>query len=179
MADVDRLILASPKDAAAFRALVGLFRMRIYSFLIHLAGREAADDLFQEVWLRVFQAAGRYEPRGKGGSWLFKIANNVALRHIERRGRERLEPIAEGVEALPSGEPEPGRAAEQAEARRRLDAAIAGLPLEQRQVFLLREHGAVAFKEIAESLDIPLGTALSRMNAALEKLRDRLGDLRA
>ena len=112
MADVDRLILTCAKDSDAFRALMQMFQDRIYSFLIHLAGHEAADDLFQEVWLRVFQAAPRYEPRGKGASWLFKIANNVALSHFRRRGMDRPLVVGEELDAFASKScPDPAQAA--------------------------------------------------------------------
>ena len=175
----DKLILACTRDPSAFRALVECFKMRIYSFIIHLAGREAADDLFQEVWLKVFKSAGRYEARGKAASWLFKIANNVCLDHLRKRGREKLDGLGEAAEALPSKAVGPSAEAEHGEARRRIHQAIESLPVEQRQVFLMREFGGMAFKEVAAALDVPLGTALSRMNAALGKLRTALEDIGA
>ncbi|MBI3299062.1 MAG: sigma-70 family RNA polymerase sigma factor [Elusimicrobia bacterium] len=178
MPEADRLIQGCRQDPELFRELVGLFQARLYSFLIRLAGRQAADDLFQEVWLRVYQAAPRYEARGKAASWIFKIAHNVALQHHGRRAKQP-EAAGDALDALPSGDLDPAAAGERAETLGQVDAAIAALPFEQRQVFLLREFGGMPFKEVAELLEIPLGTALSRMNAALEKLRGRLEDFRA
>lgn len=179
MEEADELIRRCSEDPEAFRALLELFRLRLYSFLNHLAGADAADDLFQEVWLRVLRAASGYEPRGKAASWLFKIANNACLDHLSRRGLPVDPDGDERLAELPSPEPGPVRALERQELRERLQAAIAGLPLGQRQVFLMREYGGLAFKEIAASLDIPLGTALSRMNAALARLRRSLEDIHA
>src|SRR5277367_4815230 len=111
MDETDRLILRCREDPAAFRRLVELFQDRVYSFLIHLAGRQAAEDLFQEVWLRVFQAAPRYEPRGKALSWVFRIANNLACSHHRGSSRERAQVAGEATDALASRDPEPAQEA--------------------------------------------------------------------
>lgn len=180
MENDDDLILRCRFDPAAFRELVERYQGRIHGFLIRLAGRERADDLFQEVWLKVLNNSGRYAARGKPASWLFKIAHNAALDDFVKRRRDgdRLDPEG-GLEGFADGAPGPAEALERDEGRLRVDAAIEGLPLEQRKVFLLREYGRMPFKDIAAELDIPLGTALSRMNYALEKLRAALEDRRA
>lgn len=174
----DELIRRCAADPEAFRELVERFQMRIYSFLIHLAGRQAAEDLFQEVWLKVFRNAASYEPRGKAISWLFKIANNLALYHRVKRAVETVD-IDIAAAWLSDPAPGPHTVLENNEKRVRLAAALKGLPFEQRQIFLMREYGEMSFKEISQSLDIPLGTALSRMNYALSKLRGALEDYHA
>lgn len=180
MENDDDLILRCRRDPAAFRALVERYQGRIYGFLIRLAGRERADDLFQEVWLKVLKNSGRYEARGKAVSWLFKIANNAAFDDFSRQKREFSRSSQDGnIEGFIDQAPGPAAVLEQDETRRRMDAAIGGLPMEQRKVFLMRECGRMPFKEIAASLGIPLGTALSRMNYALEKLRVALEERRA
>ena len=83
----DELISRCCREPAAFRDLIERFKLRLYSFILHLAGHGPADDLFQEVWIKVFQNAPRYEPRGKAASWLFKIANNACLDHFRRTKR--------------------------------------------------------------------------------------------
>jgi RNA polymerase sigma factor (sigma-70 family) len=173
--DDDALILACRTDPEAFRALIERYQARIYSFLIRLAGREAAEDLFQETWVKVFENAHRYEARGRAASWLFKIANNLALNRWARDGRWTFASVDDAAERLADRSPQPHAALEREETRRGLAAAIEALPVEQRRVFLMREYGEMSFKEIAEALDIPLGTALSRMSYALVKLRDALG----
>jgi len=172
----DDLVLRCRSDPDAFRGLVERYKARLYSFLIRLAGREAADDLFQEVWIKVYDAADRYEARGKAASWLFKIANNLAINHVTRSARAVHVPVEEAAERLRDPSPQPHAALERDELRRRLSEGIDGLPREQRAVFMLREYAGLSFKEIAETLEIPLGTALSRMNYAMDKLRNALGD---
>lgn len=176
----DELIRRCTADPEAFRELVERFQAKIYSFLIHLAGRQAAEDLFQEVWLKVFKNASSYEPRGKAVSWLFKIANNLALddRAKWTRGGDSID-VEVAAAWLSDPAPGPQSTAENNEKRVRLAAALNELPIEQRQIFLMREYGEMSFKEIAESLDIPLGTALSRMNYALGKLRSALEEYHA
>jgi RNA polymerase sigma-70 factor (ECF subfamily) len=172
----DALIVRCAADAGAFRELVDMYQAKIYGFLVNLAGRDAADDLFQEVWLRVLKASPRYEARGQGSGWLFKIARGVAMNRLSRwrpSGEADLEGVAEGVADL---EPQPLDLLEREETRSRLEAALAQLPPEQREIFLLREVGELSFKEIAVELGIPLGTALSRMNYALKKLQNLLED---
>lgn len=175
----DALILRCRSDPAAMRGLIERYQARIYSFLIRLAGREASDDLFQEVWVRVFENADRYEARGKAASWFFKIANNLAMNHLSKRRKEGGIDLEEEAMNAADPEPPPEAQAQNQEAGRRLVEAIKRLPAEQRQVFLMREYGELSFKDIAQALDIPLGTALSRMNYALGKLRGALEDYHA
>lgn len=176
----DELIRGCASDPAVFRELVERFEARVYSFLIHLVGRQAAEDLFQEVWLKVLKNAPSYQPRGKAASWIFKISNNLALDYWEKQKRKGTPVQVDAVASwLADPEPGPQTAAENNERRERLAAALRGLPIEQRQIFLMRELGQMSFREIAESLDIPLGTALSRMNYALGKLRGALEEYHA
>ncbi|MDD2773904.1 MAG: sigma-70 family RNA polymerase sigma factor [Elusimicrobiales bacterium] len=167
----DSLILRCSTDPAAFRELVRRYKAKLYGFLIHMAGHDAADDLFQELWLRVFKAAAHYEPRGQASSWLFKIARGVALNHLTRRGIWARTQSEDSAQDFPDPSPTPHTVLEHSDLKVRMRAALAALPREQREVFLLRESGGMSFKEIAAELDIPLGTALSRMNYALIKLK--------
>ncbi len=174
MTNDDELILACRSDPAALGALIERFSARLYAFLIRLSGQDAADDLFQEVWLKVQEGAGGYRPRGKAASWIFKIAHNAAADASRRR---KGAPAGEGdlgLDVFPEDGPGPAGMLELGVRRGRIEAAIAGLPAEQRAVFLMREHGGLSFKEIAAAQGVPLGTALSRMNAALGKLRAAL-----
>jgi RNA polymerase sigma-70 factor (ECF subfamily) len=177
--DDDTLIRTCQTDHEAFRILIERYQARIYSFLIRLAGREAADDLFQDTWVKVYENAHRYEARGKAASWLFKIANNLALNRWAKISRWKFVSADDAAERLEDHSAQPHAALEQENVRRRLEGLVAALPDEQRQVFLMREYGQLSFKEISEALDIPLGTALSRMNYALGKLRSALRDLHA
>lgn len=172
----DALIVRCAQDPSAFRQLVGLYQGRVYGFLVNFAGRDAADDLFQETWLRVLKAAPRYEARGLAGAWIMRIARGAALNDIEKRGPSSRFSGEDAAERLPDPAPTPAIAFEKAALKERVEAALATLPPEQREVFLLKEVGGLAYREIAEELGIPLGTALSRMNYALKKLRATLGE---
>ena len=149
-------------QAAAFERLVREFGDRIYRFVRRLAGECWAEDLTQEVFLRVFQSIGSCRPTGRFESWLFTIANNLCIDHARRRRPEApLDLEAEGRE-------------EENERRAAILKAVERLPFDQKQVFLLREEGGLSFKEIAEMTGCPLNTALGRMHYAMEALRKSL-----
>ena len=174
----DDLIQRCRTDDAASRSLMDRYRVRIYSFLARLVGPTLADDMLQEFWLKVINSSGGYQPQGKAAGWLFRVANSVAMDGLERDKRTRDHAdVSEFTDSLPDSAPTSETLLERDELRRRLLGALERLPLEQRQVFLMREYGKMPFREVADVLGIPLGTALSRMNYALEKLRRELGDL--
>lgn len=152
----------------------------LHSFLRRMAGEAAADDLFQEVFVKAWGAAGTYEDRQRPAAWLFTIARRLAIDH-NRRGRPGVsldlasEEGASLADTLAGSDPRPEEELEQAQQREQVLAAIDSLPLDQREVFLMREHGGLSFKEISDALDIPLNTALGRMHYAVVKLRRALG----
>lgn len=157
-------------QAVAFETLVRDYGDRIYRFARRLVGERFAEDVTQEVFIRVHRSIDAYQPSGRFESWLFTIANNLCIDAVRRRRPE--EPLA--VERFASGGQEPDQAAETNERRRALLRAVERLPVDQRQVFLLREEGGLTFKEIAEMVGCPLNTALGRMHYAMENLRKAL-----
>jgi RNA polymerase sigma-70 factor (ECF subfamily) len=173
-------------DAEAFEALMRRHRAPVFTFLVRLTGdRARAEDLLQETWLRLVGAAGRWEHRARFRTWLYAVARNLAVDEARRALHRRTEPLdepAEGgggslAERLAGDGPGPDRSAESALLRPRLLAALASLPEEQREVFLLREQAGVPFAEIAEITGAPEPTVKSRMRYALEGLRRHLADL--
>lgn len=104
--------------------------------------------------------------------YLIKIARNLCLDGFRRHKPESAS--QEFVNSRPSVSPEPGLQAERAERERMVRDAVARLPESQRDIVVLRMSAGLKFDEIAELLDIPIGTALSRMHAALRRLRERL-----
>jgi RNA polymerase sigma-70 factor (ECF subfamily) len=163
-------------DVRGFEELVRRHRTPVFSFLLRLTGdRGRAEDLCQETFLRVVRAAGAWEPRAPFRTWLFSMARNQAVDEARRRAFRRTEPLDDPARAAhPSDDPGPDRAAEGALLRPKLEAALAALPDEQREVFLLREHAGLRFAEIAEATGVPENTVKSRMRYALEALRARL-----
>jgi len=166
-------------DPGAFDALLARYQNRLYRYL-HRVVREpaAAEDLFQQTWLRVVQNVGSLDPGRNFESWLFRIAHNLAIDHLRRHRMESLD------EQLPSGEamgsvissPAPGaleRVLEE-ERDRLLVATLAELPAIQREVLTLRFEEEMKLEEIAEVLDIPLSTVKSRLKRGLDGLRLKL-----
>jgi RNA polymerase sigma-70 factor (ECF subfamily) len=160
-------------DVRAFEELVRRHRTPVFSFLLRLTGdRGRAEDLCQETFLRLVRASAGWEPRALLRTWLYQVARNQAVDEARRQAFRRAEPLddpARGVE--PSPDPGPDAAAEGALLRPKLEAALAALPEEQREVFLLREHAGLRFAEIAAVTGVPENTVKSRMRYALEALR--------
>jgi RNA polymerase sigma-70 factor (ECF subfamily) len=185
--DSDETLVARYRrgDVAAFEALLDRHGMGVQRFLTRLLqDRARADDLSQECWLRFIGAVPRWsEERGRLKPWLYTVARNLAAdearRGVHRRQESRM--------AADRGEPsmlDPRRSARSPEdavadgqLRSALEAAIASLPPEQREVFLLREYEGVPFADIAEITGAPVPTVKSRMRYALEALRRALSAL--
>jgi RNA polymerase sigma-70 factor (ECF subfamily) len=163
-------------DVRAFEDLVRRHRTPVFSFLLRLTGdRGRAEDLCQETFLRAVGAAERWEPRATFRTWLYAVARNQAYDEARRQAFRRTEPLDDPARAgAPSSDPSPEHAAEAALLRPKLEAALAALPPEQREVFLLREHAGLRFHEIAEVTGVPENTVKSRMRYALEALRAKL-----
>lgn len=172
-------------DAGAFEALLRRHRAPVFAFLHRFVGeRTRAEDLLQETWLKVVAAAPRWEERARFRTWLYSIARNLvvdeARRMSYRRSRSLDDPEGDrppAIEVLPAEGPEPDRGAESALLRPKLEAALASLPDEQREVFVLREYAGVPFQEIGEITGVPVNTVKSRMRYALEGLRRKLEEM--
>jgi RNA polymerase sigma-70 factor (ECF subfamily) len=170
-------------DAAAFSALYAAYKGPLYRYLLrHVRNAGAASDLFQEVWSRLVATRARYEPRAKFATFLFHIAHNCAVDFFRRDVNLRSEiPAHEHHEPLLEPEvPEhqrPDRVAEFAEQQSALLAAVAALPQEQREAFLLREETGLSVEEIARVMDVPVETAKSRLRYAVRKLKKSLSPM--
>lgn len=178
-------------DASSFETLVARHQRGVYNFLLRSVGQKArAEELLQEVFLRVVRAKARYTPSAKFTTWLYSIARNLCVdesRRAKFRKHQSLDAPRKGsdgdqgsamISSIPSKDVPTDEAAEAPTIRKRLSEAVSKLPVEQREVFLLRQVSGLSFREIAETVDIPENTVKSRMRYALEKLRSELGDLR-
>jgi RNA polymerase sigma-70 factor (ECF subfamily) len=167
-------------DTAAFGALYAHYKGPLYRYLLrHVRNAGAAADLFQEVWSHLIATRARYEPRAKFATFLFHIAHNCAIDFFRRDANQRRAMNAHNADPqLPEAEvPEhqrPDRVAEFAEQQSALLAAVAALPQEQREAFLLREETGLTVEEIARITDVPVETAKSRLRYAIRKLKDAL-----
>jgi RNA polymerase sigma-70 factor (ECF subfamily) len=169
-------------DAAAFEALYGRWRGRLYRYLAHQA-RDNADELFQEVWMKVVGARGHYEVAAKFSTWLFRIAHNRLIDHFRSRNRGIVDlasdPEDDPADDLPAPETEsPPALLERRETARRILDCLSALPALQREAFLMAEEGGMSLEEIANASGVGRETAKSRLRYALDRLRRCLGALR-
>src|SRR5258707_13149209 len=161
-------------DAAAFEKLYARHRARLYRFgLRSVKSRAIGEELFQEVWLRVIEARGRYTPQARFTTWLYTIAHNHLVDHWRKRG---LTLVALEADDVPGTSPDP---AEQAQARQSLErfaAALQALPPLQREAFLLHEEGELSVAEIATATGTNEEATKSRLRYAMAKLKAAMGD---
>lgn len=174
-------------DVGALGRLVERYRRPLKGFIAqHATGAADAEECYQETWLRALRGLGRFR-REHFGAWLFKIARNWLVDEGRRRKPElSLDAPAtggdgEGVgatlgDAVAADGAAPDEQSARADLGRRIRAAAAGLPEEQREVFWLRMDTGLAFREIAEVQGCSLGTVLARMQYALAKMRKALAD---
>lgn len=163
-------------DEAAWRELVSRHARRVFGVVYRFTGRvDEAEDLTQEVFLKVFQALDRYHLDGGAfGSWLLTVARNHAIDHYRRRREERLRADVETLESLPSASDGPLRAAEKAERVRLVHAGLRALPPDLRAPIVLCDLQGLPYEEAAGLLGVPLGTVKSRLNRGRLELARRL-----
>jgi len=180
-------------DVRAFERLVARHEKQVWSFLRRFTRDEAAaEDLLQEVFLRVVKGAqgvNEWKGNSKFSTWVYAIARNLCVDHARRAVHRKASsldaptrPDGDSTETLHDRVAAPQRIADAEAAGRqaagRIDAAIAGLPDEQREVFLMREVMDMPFAEIAAVVGASEPTVKSRMRYALGKLREALIDFR-
>jgi RNA polymerase sigma-70 factor, ECF subfamily len=171
--EVDGSVLArlGAGEIAALEEVFNLYGDRVFAVCLGILGdRDDAEDAAQEVFLRAFQQAGKFSGRSRYSTWLLRLAANHTLnlaRVRARRGRN-AEPLGEDIVSKAPG---PEHGAVGSEHRDVLARLLQGLPLEQRQVLVLRELEGLSYGELAEVLGIPIGTVTSRLIRARERLR--------
>lgn len=170
-------------DSAAFTELVAQMGDRLFAFIARFLGnRTEAEDVYQNVWIKVATRAELYDPQARWETWLYTIARHACLDALRARSRRREVSWEEGEEeaSRPTPDDPPEKKLEEEELGLRIANAVEALPLEQREVFLLKEEGNLTFEEIGDLLGCGKETAKSRMRYALARLRNALGpDARA
>lgn len=163
-------------DERALAQLVSRWRDRLYAVLLRSTGSSGdAEDLFQELWIRVVRAAPDFDPGQRFSTWVYRIAINLT-RDAARRRSARLWDLT-GDGALPEGEdptPLPDALASGGQEARALHRAIGELPAGQREVLVLRYLEGLDEREVAEAAGIPQGTVKSRLHHAVRALRRKL-----
>ena len=168
-------------DPDALAAAISRYQHRLYRYLLRFVGDpSAAEDLFQQTWLRVMESLRRYDARRSFEAWLFSVAHNLAVDHLRKLRPDSLDDV------LPSGR---SRGEELAGSYRdaleqvleweragAVAAALRELPAIHREVLTLRFEEDLKLEQMAEIVQVPLPTVKSRLQRALEGLRRRLDD---
>lgn len=168
--------LVATADEEALAAVYDRYSRLVFSIALHLVGEpSAAEEVTLDVFTRLWQSAGEYDPgRAQLNTWLTAIARNRAIDRLRRRNvrpEGHSLPLDEVDFVLAEHNPGPEEDAAQQMQRQRVHAALRELPEEQRRALALAYLRGLSQREIAERLDLPLGTVKTRIRLAMEKLR--------
>jgi RNA polymerase sigma-70 factor, ECF subfamily len=164
---------AKSGDCNAFGELVRRHYPGVVQVVYRLCGDTGlAEDMAQETFLRAWINLPSFRPQSSLRNWLYRIAVNAALDVLRRKPEEKLED--EAVQMIPSQVPGPEMALIEKESVIQIQQAMQSLPEAARSVLVLREYGGLSYQEIAGVLDVPVGTVMSRLNYARNRLRDLL-----
>ena len=184
MEETDKELLARylGGQVDALEVLVEKYRRPLFGYIMGMTRNlTEADDVFQEVWLKAIKKLDGYRHKNLL-AWLTRIAHNLVI----DRGRKKkpdfcLDVPSEGggsmLDLIPTKDAAPGLGADAKELRRKIADAVEMLPLEQKEVFLLRSRSEMPFKEIAKIQKVSINTALARMQYALAGLRPLLSEV--
>jgi len=167
-------------DARAFETLLGRHERGVYNFCLRMLGNPTeAEELTQESFLRFIGASSRFRPDPGFRSYLYRIARNLCLDLLRKRARAGARapetPGPEGgLEAVPNGNPGPDEQAHGRRVRESLHRALGRLPVEQREVFLLKEVRDLKLEDVAAVTGANINTVKSRLRYALQGLREQL-----
>jgi RNA polymerase sigma-70 factor (ECF subfamily) len=190
LTDQEVVLQARAGLETAYRELIRRYERPVFALLFRMVrDRELAEDLAQETFIKALNAIESYRPEFKFSSWIFKIANNAAIDHLRRRELDTLSldgsPHAETPEAMQAtalqigGRQEsPLDAVEARELGGMIEQAIGRLRPEYRSCILLRHVEGRAYEEIAEILNLPLGTVKTYIHRARNELRQALAHLK-
>jgi RNA polymerase sigma-70 factor (ECF subfamily) len=170
-AELELVARVKEGDKAAFGDLVRIHRRGVVNVVYRMCGdAQLAEDAAQEAFVRAWQRIDRYQPRSSFRNWLYRIASNVAIDSL-RRSRETMDVDRLQLADSKSGPEERAESKERAEM---VQQAVLALPPASRAVLVLREYEQLSYREIADALSIPMGTVMSRLNYARNRLRDML-----
>jgi RNA polymerase sigma-70 factor (ECF subfamily) len=171
-------------DPRAFQELVERYKKKVYYLALDMAGNPVdAEDISQEVFLKVYRSFSTFRKGAKIGSWLYRVTYNASIDHLRKRGAAP-EPVEDGVlesrsqvdSGLPGTVPsDPAAAAESSQLRDRIDRALEKVSPQEKAVFMLRHYDDLMLKDIAESLGLSIGSVKSYLFRAVRKLQKELG----
>ncbi|MBH24242.1 MAG: RNA polymerase subunit sigma [Myxococcales bacterium] len=186
------MVMYSKGRAEAFEVLLNRHERGIYNFILRSCGNPAkAEDMTQDVFLKVIRSAPKYKQTAKFTTWLYTIARNRCIDHARKHGKVRHVSLDRSLSGdnqdddrtflnnLADADADAGNVSViRKDFRRRLKQALDALPEDQREVFILREVSGLKFREIAEVVGVGENTVKSRMRYALEALRGHMEEFR-
>jgi RNA polymerase sigma-70 factor (ECF subfamily) len=174
MTDADLLEKAQGGNLFAFEEIVKRYQQRVYRVALRIVRRhDVADDVAQEAFIRAHKALATFDRSRPFGPWICRIAANLSVNHV-RSPEAREDPLPDGHDETPADDGGPLGDVLSREAQALLERALASLPAEQRAVLVLRAVEELSYKEIAEALGLSIGTVMSRLFRARERLADTL-----
>ena len=167
----------------SYRILVDKYKTRAYHAALLMTGnRDDALDLSQEAFYKAFRAIKTFQSGRNFYTWLYKILKNLCINHYKRIKRRNIvfsdADESEGPSLYLSAAPNPAEVFERNEVREKLWQGLLGLKIEDREVIILKEFNEMSYKEIADVLNIPVGSVMSRLFYARKKLAKILGDFK-
>lgn len=178
-ADTDLISRAAGGDSSAFQALVERHRSMVYRVAYQFAGNHHdAEDIAQEVFIKVYRSLDRFRQDAQLTSWMYRIVMNACIDHRRRQRPAVAAPFGEEAEQrmlnAPEERPDPEERAYAGELGQVLESEIGRLPNGQRVVFVMRHHQGMKLCEIAEALGLAEGTVKRQLHAAVHRLRQAL-----
>jgi RNA polymerase sigma-70 factor (ECF subfamily) len=172
------------RDPKAFRELVERYKKKVYYLALDMAGNPVdAEDISQEVFLKVYRSFSTFRKGARLGSWLYRITYNASIDHLRRKGAapeavadDLLETLSRNEPGLPRrGAVDPAAAAESSQLQERIARALEKVSPQEKAVFLLRHYEDLMLKDIASSLGLSIGSVKSYLFRAVRKLQKELG----
>ncbi len=185
--DFRLVALAQKGDMTAYDALVTRHRGRIFAMIRNMIHQEAdAWDLCQEVFIKAWHALPKFEAKARFSTWIYRIAHNAVYDWVRKRKIVSVgelndeiftrEKIDSGSFTTPGGGEAPDDTMVQSELRMKIEAALAKLSADHREVVILKDVQGLSYKEIADAMSCTLGTVMSRLYYARQKLQALLKD---
>jgi len=162
-------------DADAFEVLYQRYKGPLYRFILRQCGPELVEELFQDIWLKVINSRLSYRIKATFKTWLYHIARNRIIDHYRRQNIRPLDNDSDKLPAIRAAEHiQPEKQLEASNQHELLMLAIAELPHDQKEAFLLKQEAGLGIEEIANTTGVSYEAAKSRLRYAFRKLRDQL-----